>query len=170
MPDYVRWSPDQAGVLLHEGARAFLVEEGLPRRSLLFQAAGPTGHPMEVRSGHVCVVLGAYDEGELFLLDIEQGRILFGAEGFNDASPVNASLELFAQCLAVTEGNFPYYSSGDGNAKFLAVAKRLEQVLSAIDPGTYRLRGSFWKTFVHDVSIGDFSIEDVDWWPPDSDR
>jgi hypothetical protein len=151
-----KWSSDQAAVIRHESARAFLVQEGLPRRSLLFEAAGPTGRT-QIRRGHVCVLFRSYDEGEQFFLDVERGQVLFGSDGFDDAYSVNASVEMFAQCLLLSERAYPYYSSAGGPAAFVS---------AAVDPATYGLVGSFWKTVVHDVSVGDFSVEDVTWWSP----
>ncbi|MBG6106072.1 SUKH-4 family immunity protein [Micromonospora vinacea] len=160
-----RWSSHQEAVIRHKRARAFLLQQGLPRRSLLFEAAEPTGRT-QIRRGQVCVLLGSYDEGEQFFLDVERGQVLFGAEGFDDAFPVNATVEMFAQCLLVSERVYPYYSADAGPPAFLSVARRLEALLAAVDPATYELVGSFWKTFVHDVSVGDFAVEDVDWWSP----
>ncbi|MET8286588.1 MULTISPECIES: hypothetical protein [Streptomyces] len=51
----------------------------------------------------------------------------------------------------------------------MQVANRLETVFRQIDSEPYEAQGAFWASFVHDVSIGDFSTEDVDWWPPDSE-
>ncbi|MFI6262930.1 SUKH-4 family immunity protein [Micromonospora sp. NPDC051006] len=160
-----RWSSHQAAVIRHLRTRAFLLQQGLPRRSLLFEAAEPTGRT-QILSGQVCVLLGSYDKGEQFFLDVERGQVLFGAEGFDDAHSVNTTVEMFAQCLLVSERAYPYYSSAEGPSAFVSVAGRLEALFAAVDPATYGLVGSFWKTFVHDVSVGDFAIEDVDWWSP----
>jgi hypothetical protein len=166
MSNRTSWSLSDVSAVVNEGTRAFLVDEGLPAKTLLFQAAGAQDRRVEQRGARSCALLGVCDESFLFFVDTKEGSVLLGSEGAQDAWPVNNSLSTFVESLTIADQEYPYYSADADSDVFAVMAGRLEEVLLRIDPVAYLAEGSFWKGFVHDVSIGDYSTEDVDWWSP----
>lgn len=164
--DRRRWTADRVTVLSHEGSCRFLTEEGIPERSLLFTAAEPGDAAEWVQGARRYVVLGDYTEDEHFVLDAETGSVHFGTDATDPVWPVNSGIREFVRCLEVTEGEFPFYAAGATSEEKVRVASRLEVLLRDVDPESFEAEGAFWMSFIHDVSIGDFSTEDVDWWPP----
>ncbi|MER8073682.1 SUKH-4 family immunity protein [Streptomyces sp. NPDC094034] len=165
--DRVRWTTDSLTVVSHTESRQFLAREGVPKISLVFNATDPYQAVEWVQGGRRYVVLGDYTDDEHFVLDADLGSVHFGAGAADLVWPVNSGVQEFVRCLEAVQGNFPYYPATAEPQEQAKVADRLEALLRQIDPAPFEADGSFWASFVHDVSIGDFSNEDVDWWPPD---
>lgn len=161
---------DRLNAVSHAKSREFLARRGVPRVSLVFSATEPSRAAEWVQGNRRYVVLGDYTENEHFVLDTERGSIHFGADPADRVWPVNSGIEEFVRCLEAAQQIFPYYLAGAEPEEHVQVANRLKTLLRQIDSEPYEAEGAFWASFVHDVSIGDFSTEDVDWWPPDPEK
>lgn len=76
------------------------------------------------------------------------------------ASYVNSTLVAFIECVRVAIARFPYYSNEADLREREAVANDLRRLLTPVDPPALE-PDRFWSTFVDDVTIGDFSTEDL---------
>ncbi|MFE4538586.1 SUKH-4 family immunity protein [Streptomyces scopuliridis] len=165
--DRVRWTTDSLEAVSHTGSRQFLAGEGVPKISLVFSATDPNQVAEWVQGSRRYVVLGDYTEDEHLVLDVDLGSVHFGAGATDPVWPVNSGIQEFVRCLEAVQRDFPYYPATAEPHEHAKVADRLEALLRQIDPASFEADGAFWASFVHDVSIGDFLNEDVDWWPPD---
>ncbi|GGN90661.1 hypothetical protein GCM10011579_086800 [Streptomyces albiflavescens] len=164
--DRLRWAPDRCAALTHMDSRRFLMDEGLPKRSLLFTSVEPISKVAAwVQGPQRYVVLGNYTDDESFVLDMDAGTVHFGTGAGDPVWPVNSGLRKFVRCLDAAEGEFPFYGAGAGVEEYTRVSTRLKALVRHIDPTCFAAEGSFWASLLHDISIGDFSTEDVDWWP-----
>jgi len=73
---------------------------------------------------------------------------------------VNSTLAEFVECVRVAIARFPYYSRDAELEEREEVAKDMLRLLRPIDPPALE-PDRFWSTFTDDISIGDFSTEDV---------
>jgi len=162
---WIRWGTDRLAAVSHPGSREFLAREGIPDALLVFTAADPDEVVEWVQGSRRYVVLGDYTEDEHFVLDADLGSVHFGTGPEDPVWPVNSGVREFVRCLETAQRDFPYYPAGAKREEHVRVADRLAELLRRIDPQPFEAEGAFWPLFVHDVSIGDFSTEDVDWWP-----
>jgi hypothetical protein len=140
---------DRLNAISHAKSRDFLARRGVPRDSLVFSATEPSRAAEWVQGNRRQVVLG---------------------DPADRVWPVNSGIEEFVRCLEAAQQIFPYYLAGAEPEEHVQVANRLKTLLRQIDPEPYEAEGAFWASFVHDVSIGNFCTEDVDWWPSDPEK
>lgn len=77
-----------------------------------------------------------------------------------DRREVNASMELFGQCIETVISQFPFYGIDDDDEVTHEVSVRLRRYLAAIDPVTQSHNG-FWETFIDDLDMGVYATEEV---------
>jgi hypothetical protein len=75
-------------------------------------------------------------------------------------NPVNASLDLFGECVAAVIRRFPFYCEDSAPEEREQVAEELRAVLAGID-ATASAHNGFWETFVDDVAAGDYATEEI---------
>jgi SUKH-4 immunity protein len=116
---------------------------------------GPGGERL-VRFGR----MPAFVEGWM-CIDPESGHVL---EIMDPEHPVlrlaNSSIGHFSDCVRGVIDLFPYYHREDYD-DFEAVGEKIAARLNDIDPAALSDKDGFWRTFVDDVQIGDFSVEEV---------
>ncbi len=105
-------------------------------------------------------------------LDPRTGQVvvIFSVPG-GSPSLVNSSLEQFIESARFVIGRFPF-DGGDGAAgndididslydKWQTIADELAEPLRQIDPVAFADENGYWRTFLDDVAIGDYSTSDV---------
>lgn len=83
---------------------------------------------------------------------------------------MNADLDLFTSCVRAVIERFPFYEDVEFNEgeydwdgeleKRKSAAEELGSLLLEIDSSALEFNG-FWETFLDDVVIGDYSVEEV---------
>jgi hypothetical protein len=156
MTDFIRWTNEQAAAIQDRGARAFLMERGLPGSTIVFELSDDLGHQFIDLGGRQGVRLGTFDEDLGFYLDCDEGEVCFGAADGAAFAHVNKTLQSFVESILLVENEYPFYRQGDAPEVAAEVGRRLRMDLAAIDESATDGLGSFWRSFVHDVSIGDY--------------
>jgi len=72
----------------------------------------------------------------------------------------NSSIGHFSDCVRGVIELFPYYHREDYD-DFEAAGEKIAARLNDIDPAALSDKDGFWRTFVDDVQMGDFSVEEV---------
>lgn len=94
------------------------------------------------------------------LLDTVTGAVFKREREVNHVSLVNSSLPDFIATVRAVIGRFPFYGSDSDDSEWAAVARDVEGIVRAVDPGAF-IQDGFWETLVNDIEIGDFPTEEI---------
>ena len=99
MIETIHWDEGRAQVIRNSEVRAYLMSQGLPAETLLFEADSMGAGPFVTASGQNLISIGAFDDDFQFFVDIDTGSVFFGLEA--DENPVhsNANLTFFVACI-----------------------------------------------------------------------
>lgn len=124
------------------------------RQFVCFGRAGAFGLMcVDVGTGEVVAVHGV----KLFR------SLAAGAPADLDGSRIahaNASIDGFVRCIEAVLALYPFYRRDTAGEEVDAIARSVGEALDAADP-TSMMPDSFWCEFRWDLTLGDFSVEDL---------
>lgn len=156
MAGVVHWDRDCVASVRNGRAKDVLIEQGLPRSTLLFTAVEEPSGGFATDAGSEVIQIGYFDDDFCFYVDVDRGQVLFGLEGDEDPSFVNETLDGFVSCLSEFDSKYPFCSAGDIGEVKQAAGRDLRAGLEVVDPMCVASADHFWSTIIHDVSIGDY--------------
>lgn len=156
MDNVIRWDADRAGVVFHVRAKRFLMDQGLPKSAILFEADREPADVFTTDAGKNIVRVGSFEDDFSFFVDVDSGQVVFGMDRDPEPTPANSSLIAFAACLRWVDDEFPFYSLEDDSSVKIAMGRRALEFLRSTDPDCVNSADGFWASFVHDVEIGDY--------------
>jgi hypothetical protein len=156
MVETLRWDEDRAREVANVEARAYLMNQGLPVETLLFEADPVGSESFVTGSGQSLISIGAFDDDFHFFVDMDTGSVFFGLD--SDESPAfsNKDLASFVACILWVQEKYPFYVFDDALEEKRKAGQVLADSIRMIDPICLDFSDGFWPSFVHDVSIGDY--------------
>ncbi|MET7567293.1 SUKH-4 family immunity protein [Streptomyces sp. NPDC005492] len=156
MVETIRWDEDRAQAVTNSEVRSYLMNQGLPVETLLFEADLAGAEPFVTNSGQSLILIGAFDEDFHFFVDIDTGSVFFGLD--SDENPVfsNEGLGSFSACILRVQERYPFYYFDDTLEVKRQAGQALADSIRRIDPVCLDFPDGFWPSFIHDVSIGDY--------------
>jgi hypothetical protein len=143
-------------------ADSALFTEGVPKELFapLYSAAGSLS-AVDVAGRGRLACFGVNGSSHLMCLDPSSGEVVEvpRTSGAGPA-PVNSSLGQFTESVRAVLARFPFYVADSELEEREAVAEELTATLTSIDSRAFSPDG-FWETFIDDLTIGDYSTEDV---------
>lgn len=139
---------------------AMILRGGVPGRMIIGgyevrRCASRCGKDLEY------VAFGTSDMDGSVCIKIDSKEIFFMADDIHEPLFVNSSLVHFSACVEVVVKRFPFYSELDSSEEHALVAEGLEELVEKIDPALRKIQ-SYWFEAFSDISIGDYSTEDVE--------
>jgi hypothetical protein len=156
MIETIHWDEGRARVVRNSEVRAYLMSQGLPAETLLFEADLVGAEPFVTASGQNLISIGAFDDDFQFFVDIDTGSVFFGLEADENPAHSNANLAFFVACILSVQERYPFYGFDDTIEVKREAGHSLADSIRKIDPMCLEFSDGFWLSFVHDVSIGDY--------------
>jgi hypothetical protein len=156
MIETIQWDEGRAQVVRNGEVRTYLMSQGLPAETLLFEADPVGAEPFVTASGQHLISIGAFDDDFQFFIDIDTGSVFFGLDADENPAHSNASLTFFVACILLVQESYPFYIFDDTIEVKREAGQVLADSIRKIDPMCLEFSDGFWPSFVHDVSIGDY--------------
>lgn len=159
-----RYSAGYVECIRDAAAREFLVAVGLPAMHVVFMARETPGEGAVLRvADRELLKIGlATESGDIgaYYVDCGAGEVLYVDAQDSSELHVNASPELFANCLRLFESKIEDAVQCSGDTDPEQLAELLEAEISRIDESALADDSGFWRFLLDDVAIGDYTEDE----------
>lgn len=161
-----RYAAEYVECVRDGAAREFLVTVGLPAMHVVFVAREAPGDRAVLRvADRELLAIGlATESGDVgaYHVDCGTGEVVYVDAQASSELHVNASPELFANCLRLFESRIEDAVEGSGDPDPEQLAELLEVEISRIDGSALADDSGFWRSLLDDVAIGDYTEDEED--------
>jgi hypothetical protein len=154
----MKYPPEVATKVAHNGAQRYLVDHGLPDQHLLFKIYPPSDVTVRrMPDGNEALLIGV-DRNVLDLcIDGRSGAVIEVNRIDESVWHVNGSVRQFVECLEEFNRRYPFgESSNDLDAAEMA-ADEFASAVREIDDAALDTEQGYWDSVIFDIANGDYA-------------
>ncbi|MGC4896186.1 SUKH-4 family immunity protein [Micromonospora sp. DT31] len=159
-----RYSAGYVECVRDTAAQEFLVAVGLPTTHVVFVACeAPEDHALLRVADRELLRIGVATESDdvgAYHVECGTGEVVYVDALASSELYVNASPELFADCLRLFESKIDDAMNGSDDPDPEQLADLLEAEISRIDSSALADDSGFWRSLLDDVAIGDYTEDE----------